>query len=111
VTILKKLGSAFKNSKEKDNDELSRLSKELQDLKRRSARLYESVEKGLVPMDTTLHERGHRNQAKRQEILLEIAGLRKKREFPIAKMGKKYVQAFCSVLAEKLKDRESNFGK
>ncbi len=109
--MLKELRSGLKGSKDKEDDQLAHLSKELKDVNKRSERLFEAVEKGLLPADSSLHERAHRNQARRQEILLEMSRIKKNREVPLAKLGKKHVEAFCSVLSEKLKDRESNFGK
>ena len=52
---------------------LKPLQKELDTLKQSSERLFEAVEKGYLPMDETLQHRSHKLQARRQEILLEIA--------------------------------------
>ena len=67
--------------------------------------------KGLLPLDGTLQERVHKHQARRQEVLTELAGLRRQKELPLAQLGKKHVQAFCSALKEKLRDKGSIFGK
>ena len=40
-----------------------------------------------------------------------MAGLRRKKELPLAHLGKKHIHAFCSALKEKLRDKGSNFGK
>ena len=109
--MLKQFGSSIKNSRVKEDEQLTQLSNELNQVNKQSERLYEAVEKGLLPLDSTLHERVQRHQARRQEILVEMAGLRGQKEFPLSKLNSKYVQAFCSVLSDKLKDKESNFGK
>ncbi len=64
-----------------------------------------------LPLVGTLQERVHKYQARQQEILTEVAGLRRQREFPLAQLGKKQVITFCSALKEKLQDQDSNFGK
>jgi site-specific DNA recombinase len=109
--MLKSLGSDLRKSKERQNDKIAELSRELDDLKRGTDRLYEAVEKGLLPLDSCLHDRVHHHQARRQEILIELAGARRQQELPLSKMGKEYVHAFCSALSAKLKQKESNFGK
>lgn len=110
-SMLKSLGSDLRKSKETHNERIRELSKELDDLKQGTDRLYEAVERGLLPLDSCLHDRVRQHQARRQEILIEMAGVRRQQEFPLSKMGKEYVQAFCSVLSAKLKQKESNFGK
>ena len=37
--------------------------------------------------------------------------LRRQKELPLAQLGRKHVNAFCSALKDKLWDRGSNFGK
>jgi len=111
TAMLKAMGNELKASKEDQNNKLKKLSKELEDQKQKTDRLYEAVEKGILPLDSTLHERVHKHQSRRQEILTEMASLKRETELPVSKLGPKNVQAFCSVLSEKLKDRESNFGK
>jgi len=46
-----------------------------------------------------------------QDVLTELAGLRRQKELPLAQLGKKHVHAFCLALKEKLRDKASNFGK
>jgi len=62
-------------------------------------------------MDSSLNERVHQHRARRQEILIEIAAARREKEIPVWKMGTKRIEAFCSALPAKLKDKRSNFGK
>ena len=42
---------------------------------------------------------------------MELASLRRQKEMPLTKLGKKHIAAFCTALKEKLLDRASNFGK
>ena len=62
-------------------------------------------------MDITLRERAQRNKARREEMLIEIARLRQKKEIPLSRFGFKQISAFCSALNGKFRDRSSNFGK
>ncbi len=110
-TMLSELLQAQKKSGSTNNDQLKTLTKELDNLKSQADRLYEAVEKGLLPMDITLQERVHKHQAKRQEILTEIAGLRREQELPLDRIKPGHVSAFCSVLKNKLQDRSSGLGK
>ena len=111
LSMLQALKKDLKGSKEGKNEQAKKLSKELDDNKRQTERLYEAVEKGLLPLDSTLHERVHKHQSRRQEIMTEMAGLKRQNEFPLSNLSPRYVNAFCSALSDKLKDKESNFGK
>ena len=73
--------------------------------------MYEAVEKGLLPLDGTLHERVNKHKEKRQEVLTEMAGLQRQKELPLAGLGIRRIRSFCSALKEKLLEKGSNFGK
>mgnify|MGYP001017877701 CR=1 FL=1 len=109
--MLKDLRKDLGRSRTENDDQIKRLSKEYDELTQRTDRLYEAVEKGVLPLDLSLNERVHKHHARRQEILIEIARIRRHKEIPLSKIGNKQVDAFCSVLSQKLKDKESNFGK
>ncbi len=110
-TILTELLRRQKMSDASHDNQLKLLTKELNTLKDKSERLYEAVETGLLPRDITLQERVHRHQARRQEILTEIAGLRRDKELPLNKIKPSHVTAFCSALKSKLQDKSSSLGK
>lgn len=90
---------------------LKPLQKELEMLKQSSERLFEAVEKGYLPIDDTLQHRSHKLQARRQDLLLEIAGLKRKQDMPSDLLKPENINAFSKVLRSKLLDRESKFGK
>ncbi len=109
--MMKELQQNLKNSRSDHDEQLKKLTKELDAIKLQQDRLYEAVEKGLLPLDVTLQERVQKHQARRQEVLTELAGLRRQKELPVSNLGKKHIHAFCVALKEKLRDRASNFGK
>jgi len=92
-------------------DQLRRLRAELEENQVASRRLLEAVEKGLLPMDGTLAKRSHELQARRQGILLEIAGQERGRLLPAELLSAKHVKAFCAALRAKMLDARSEFGK
>ena len=109
--MMKELQHNLKNSRSDHDEQLKKLTKELEAVKQQQNRLYEAVEKGLLPMDGTLQERVHKHDARRQVVLTELAGLRRQKELPLAQLGRKHIHAFCAALKEKLRDKASNFGK
>lgn len=70
------------------------MQKELDTLKLNSERLLEAVEKGYLPMDETLQHRSHKLQSRRQEVLLEIAGLKRQRDLPSDLLKPQHIHAF-----------------
>ena len=109
--MLKEFRERLKNARSKHDDQLGKLKKELDAVQAATDRLYEAVENGFLPMDVTLKERVHKHQARRQEILTEMAGLRRQGEMPLSQLGPKKIEAFCKALKEKLQDRSTQFGK
>ena len=89
----------------------NKLSRELEEIKQGTDKLYETVEKGMLPINDSLNERVHKHQAMRQEILIEMARLRGQKEMGLSKLGKSHIVAFCKALKERFQDKASNFGK
>ena len=62
-------------------------------------------------MDGTLAKRAHELQARRDAVLLEIAGLERERQLPAELLSSGRVKAFCAALRAKMLDPRSEFGK
>ena len=56
-----------------------------------------------------MQERSHKLQARRQELLIEIAGFRRQQQLPDIKQNQ--LTAFTKALRSKLLDKSSGFGK
>ncbi len=109
--MMRELRNSIKDSRLDQHEEIRRLNRELEELKGQTDKLYEAVEKGFLPLDASLQERVHLHQSRRQEILTELAGLKRQQEMPLAVLSKKQIGLFCSALKDRLLDRASNFGK
>lgn len=109
--MLERLRTGFKASQATHDEKLKRLTKELDTLQHRSNQLYEAVEKGLLPMDSTLTDRAHKIQAQRQALLTEIAGLRRLKQMPLEALGEKRVHEFTAALRERLLEKDRAFSK
>ena len=107
--MLAELKKQIRAAQEGDSQEIKGLQRELDELQTATTRLYEAVEKGLLPLDATLQQRSHKLQARRQEILLEMAGHKRRQAMPEVKP--RQVDLFCKALRSKLMDRSSGFGK
>ena len=110
-TLLDELNTRCKQENTTEKQESKKLKKELSKLEERRTRLYEAVEEGILPLDSSLKERAHKLQAKREEILASIAGINRKQSFPLAKINKQKIELFCHAIKEKLFDKSANFGK
>jgi len=90
---------------------LKQLRAELEKNRQATGKLYEAVEKGLLPLNEMLTERAHKLEARRKEILTEMAGIRRESEMPKDLLSEKNVRVFCNALKKRLHDPESGFGK
>jgi len=109
--MLRGLEERIKASRGSQGEKLKKLSRELEEVQKRTDRLYEAVEKGLLSLDPTLTERAHKLGAQRQAILTEIAGIKREQEIPLKMVAERHVDGFCRALKEKLFDKASSFGK
>ena len=51
------------------------------------------------------------HKARRDDILIELARLKHKRQMPVSKIGMDQVRTFCEALKERFMGRSSNLGK
>jgi DNA invertase Pin-like site-specific DNA recombinase len=94
-----------------EDSRLLALRKELDGATQALNRLYEAVERELLPMEETLRKHAHKLKAKREEALLEIAKLDARKHQALAKVSASSADAFTKVLRSRLKDVRSGFGK
>ena len=90
---------------------LKPLTSELEKNRQATERLFDAVESGTLPNDATLADRAHKLKARREEILTQIAGIRREAEIPVTLISPKNVRAFCGALRKRLHDPGSKFGK
>lgn len=109
--MLKVLQNRLRASRGKHDDLLQDLKKELDAVGQAMDRLYEAVERNLIPMDETLQERVRKHQTRRQEVLTRMTGLRHQKELPMAELTPKKITEFCRMLKDKFCDAEACFGK
>jgi DNA invertase Pin-like site-specific DNA recombinase len=100
--MLSELRAKLKSGRHNEDEQLRVLKRELDDIKLALDRLYEAVEKGILPQDASLQDRVRKHQTRRQDILLEIGALRRRAELPIKTIGAQQVDAFARVLRGKL---------
>ncbi len=109
--MLREMKLRLKDARAREDDRLGPLQKELTELETATNRLYEAVEKGLLPMDDTLRDRAQKNKARREAVLIEIAGARRQREIPVSMLSASQLDAFTCALRSRLGDREGGFAK
>jgi site-specific DNA recombinase len=109
--MLKAMKAKVKDAKTNLNSHMLILQKELSELDQATGRLYEAVEKGFLPMDGTLQERAQKLKARRESILVEMAGTRRQGAMPLDKINAGQIKAFGDAMRAKLLDRENGFSK
>ena len=109
--MLERLRQRLSQSQAAHESNVKHLTKELALVQQRSQHLYDAVEKGLLPMDSTLTERANKLQAQRQALLTDIAGLRRLKHMPLDALGEKKIRAFTTALRERLIEKDRVFSK
>jgi site-specific DNA recombinase len=90
---------------------LQGLSGELKTLEKRLANLYEAVELGVLPIDSTLQDRAQKLKSERETVLIQMAGLKRRKTMPLDNVNPAKIDAFANALQTRLRDSTSNFGK
>ena len=109
MTMLNELRGEIEQRQKSEKDELGRLQDELDELEKATTRLYEAVEKGLLPLDSTLQERSEKLKAKREDVINRMSRSSRRRNLP--EFQPSHVRSVCKALRQKLTDRSSGFGK
>ncbi len=109
--MLEELRKRLEQSRGGSGAQARKLRGDLEQNQLASRRLFEAVERGLIPMDDSLAKRSRELQARRQAILLEIAGLERDQQLPTELLSPAKVEAFCAALRAKMLDASSDFGK
>ncbi len=73
--------------------------------------IYEAVETGILPLDETLQRRVQLAKASRENVLIEIARLRRLQTLPVERILPSQVEAFGIVIGKRLRDRALSFGR
>jgi len=109
--MLRAMKAKIKDAQAGQNEHLLILQKELAELEQATGRLYEAVEKGFLPMDSSLQERAQKLKARRESILIEMAGTRQQRALPLDQIKASQIHAFANALRARVLDRGSGFSK
>ena len=109
--MLDELKKRQRSSRSSQTEHLERLGRELANIQKSTDRLFEAVEKGVLPLDNSLSERSHKIQSRRQAVLAEIAGIKREKEIPQQLLSSSNLQTFCQALKARLLDGKSGFGK
>jgi site-specific DNA recombinase len=109
--MLRELKTRLKQAQAGHDDQARVLRRELTELEQATNRLYEAVEKGLLPMDNTLAARAQTLKGRRDSLLMELASVRRSKEVPAAALSAAHVEAFGAVLRARLQEGAGSFPK
>ncbi len=109
--LLSELKGQLKQAREERADGLRELRKELAELDTAIERLYEAVEKGLLPMDDTLASRAAKLKNRRAALLRDIDGAKQAGETPLDLLSPATMDAFARVMRKRLLDPSSGLPK
>jgi len=109
--MLRELKLRLKRSQSGQDEQAQVLKRELAELEAATNRLYEAVEKGILPMDDTLTVRAQKLKGRRDALMIELAGLRRSKEMPVAMLSAAHVESFGVALRARLQEGGGSFPK
>jgi site-specific DNA recombinase len=112
VTLMvQELRQRMRKMETEEDRQLKQLQKELQETEQRLDKLYEAVETGALPLDSTLQNRAQKHKANREVLLSQIADLRKRKTLPLENINPALISAFTNAVRKKFMDKDSAFAK
>ena len=88
-----------------DRQKIATLQVELRKADDRLSKIYEAVETGVLPLDETLQRRVKLAKSSRENVLIEIAGLRRLQTLQVERILPSQVEAFGMLIGKRLRDR------
>ena len=110
-SMLRELKARLKSAQSGQDDQARVLQRELSELEQATNRLYEAVEKGILPMDDTLTARAQKLKGRREAVMIELATVRRAKEMPVAALSPAHVEAFGTALRARLQEGAGSFPK
>ena len=111
LALLAELKKPLKTFREGGAESVKVLEKELMELDASIERLYEAVEKGLLPLDDTLSSRANKIKARRDIVVRDLDSARQSRETPLDILSPATVDAFAKVMRKRLLDDSTGLPK
>lgn len=87
-----------------EKQHLKKLETELVETEQAQTRLYDAIEKGLIEQDEQLKARFQQNKAKRENLLIEIANMKRRRQSPLQTITPQKIEAVSKILNRKLSE-------
>ncbi|MDP2828024.1 MAG: hypothetical protein Q8O37_05400 [Sulfuricellaceae bacterium] len=109
--MLAELRRSASGAKDKEQEQVTQLQKQLKQTEERLNRIYEAVETGTLPLDETLQKRVDQLKSTRESIMIEMAGVRRSAAIPIERILPSQVDAFSKFIRAKLMDKDSALAK
>ena len=109
--MLQEMKRHLKQASAGQGEILRTLKNELTELETATNGLYEAVEKAFLPMDDMLKVRAQKLKARREAVLIEVAGTKRMKEIPATLLSARQIDAFSAALRARVLDRSVGFSK
>ena len=109
--MLKELKAQLEASRGKQSAALQSMQRELNELETGLNRLYEAIERGLIPMDDMLGQRVQVLKARREAVIGEMARSEQAGASPLSALSNAQLAAFAASMRSRLMDRSDGFPK
>jgi site-specific DNA recombinase len=105
--MLSELRKRQKSKINKQDDQSKPLQRELELISAGTTRLYEAVEKGLLPLDETLQERVQQLKTKKEEILFKLAAMKNRNALPLENISTDRLDLFARAMRNVLVENKN----
>ena len=104
--MMGELRKTVRDSRETGQEHVNELNRQAKAAEVRLNRLYEAVEKGLLPMDETLKKRSDQLRTARDALLIEVTNARQEMLAPVVQVLPSMVDTFSRGIRRKLQDKD-----
>lgn len=103
--MMQSLRARMRKVETEEDLNLKTFNAELQGIEQRIDKLYEALEIGIIPMDSTFQIRTQKLKTQREELLMKIGGMKRRKTLPLEQINPGSIAAFSKVLKQRLLDK------
>ena len=111
TNMMTALRKRMRTSKDKQQEQINQLNRQLKQTEERQHRLLEAIETGIVDLDETVQRRAQQLKSAREALLIELAGVRREQSIPADQLKASQVNTFAKTLKAKLLAKDSALAK
>ena len=110
-TLMSQFRMRNKAAKDRQQERINELNRQLRHAEERQHRLLDAIETGTIELDEVTQRRAQQLKAAREALLIELSGVRRSHSLPMDQIKASQIESFGKALRERLLSGDPAFAK